>query len=149
MRTFEYRLYPNRAQRRQLMGCLIESRALYNEMLESLKAQYEADGTFPTKYDLTARFKGRGGEVVPASTVQTLADRLSKALKRYLQLKDLGMPVGFPASRRPTAGIPFSCANTKRTAMSGWTRMGSTCTCPPSWGACSRSSCTVRLRAHR
>jgi putative transposase len=96
MRTFEYRVYPNRAQRQQLMACLIESRAIYNEMLEALQAQYEADGTFPTKYDLNMRFKGRGGGLVPATTVQTLADRLSKALKRYLQMKDLGMPVGFP-----------------------------------------------------
>jgi putative transposase len=101
MRTFEYRLYPNRAQRHQLMACLIESRAIYNEMLEMLKAQYEADNTFPTKYDLTARFKGRGGEHVPATTVQTLADRLSKALKRYLQMKDLGVPVGFPRFKTP------------------------------------------------
>jgi transposase len=101
MRTFEYRLYPNRAQRQQLMACLIESRAIYNEMLEMLKAQYEADDTFPTKYDLTARFKGRGGEHVPATTVQTLADRLSKALKRYLQMKDLGVPVGFPRFKTP------------------------------------------------
>jgi putative transposase len=80
---------------------LIESRVLYNEMLVALKAQYEADGTFPSKYDLTARFKGRGGESVPATTVQTLADRLSKALKRYLQLKDLGMGVGFPRFKTP------------------------------------------------
>ncbi len=101
MRTFEYRLYPNRAQRQQLMACLIESRAIYNEMLESLKAQYEESATFPTKYDLTARFKGRGGELVPATTVQTLADRLSKALKRYLQMKDLGLPVGFPRFKTP------------------------------------------------
>jgi putative transposase len=101
MRTFEYRLYPNRAQRQQLMACLMESRAIYNEMLALLKAQYEADGTFPTKYDLTARFKGRGGERVPATTVQTLADRLSKALKRSLQWKDLGLPVGFPRFKTP------------------------------------------------
>jgi transposase len=66
MRTFEYRLYPNCPQRQQLMACLIESRAIYNEMLAALKAQYETDGTFPTKYDLTARFKGRGGDAVPA-----------------------------------------------------------------------------------
>jgi putative transposase len=101
MRTFEYRLYPNRAQRQQLMVSLMESRAIYNEMLASLKAQYETDGTFPSKYDLTARFKGRGGESVPATTVQTLADRLSKALKRYLQMRDLGMPVGFPRFKTP------------------------------------------------
>ena len=101
MRTFEYRLYPNCTQRQQLMACLIESRAIYHEMLTDLKAQYEADGTFPSKYDLTARFKGRGGDVVPATTVQTLADRLSKALKRYLQLKDLGVPCGFPRFKTP------------------------------------------------
>ncbi len=101
MRTFEYRLYPNRAQRQQLMACLIESRGIYNEMLAALKAQYEADGTSPSKYDLTARFKGRGGEHVPATTVQTLADRHSKALKRYLRWTDLGLPVGFPRFKTP------------------------------------------------
>ncbi|HEX5440791.1 MAG TPA: transposase [Ktedonobacterales bacterium] len=101
MRTFEYRLYPNRAQRQQLMACLKESRAIYNEMLADLKAQYEVSGTFPTKYDLNMRFKGRGGDTVPATTVQMLSDRLSKALKRFLQLKDLGLPVGFPRFKTP------------------------------------------------
>jgi putative transposase len=102
MRTFEYRVYPTRAQRQKLMACLAESRAIYNEMLATLKAQYEADGAFPSKYDLTARFKGCGGEIVPATTAQTLADRLSKALKRYLQMKDLGVPVGFPRFKTAT-----------------------------------------------
>ncbi len=40
MRTFEYRLYPNQAQRQLLMGCLMESRRIYNEMLEATKQQY-------------------------------------------------------------------------------------------------------------
>src|SRR5262249_55330042 len=101
MRTFEYRLYPTRAQRQQLMGCLMESRAVYNEMLAGLEEQYDAYGTFPSKYDLTGHFKGRGGEQVPATTVQTLADRLSKALKRYLQRKDLGLPCSFPRFKTP------------------------------------------------
>jgi putative transposase len=101
MRTFEYRLHPNRAQRQQLMACLVETRAIYNEMLADLKARHETDGAFPTKYDLTARFKGRGGDVVPATTVQTLADRLSKALKRFLQMKELGLPCGFPRFKTP------------------------------------------------
>ena len=83
------------------MACLIASRSIYNEMLAALKAQYTANGTLPSKYDMTAQFKRRGGESVPASTVQTLADRLSKALKRYLQRKDLGLPVGFPRFKTP------------------------------------------------
>ncbi|MEO7001090.1 MAG: transposase [Ktedonobacterales bacterium] len=101
MRTFEYRLHPTRAQRQQLMTCLIDSRAIYNEMLEAVKAQYEEHATFPTKYDLTARFKGRGGDTVPATTVQTLAYRLSKALKRFLAMKELGHPCGFPRFKTP------------------------------------------------
>src|SRR5579862_6211900 len=105
MRTFEYRLYPTRAQRQQLTACLIGSRAIYNEMLEAVKAQYEETATFPSKYDLTARFKGRvkgrGGDAVPATTVQTLADRLSKALKRFLATKELGHPCGFPRFKTP------------------------------------------------
>jgi putative transposase len=75
---------------------------LYNEMLETVKTQYAEQGTFPTKYDLTARFRGRGGEHVPATTVQMLADRLSKSLQRFLAAKELGLPhVGFPRFKKP------------------------------------------------
>ena len=34
-----------------LMQCLIETRHLYNEMLATIKQQYEDKQTFPTKYD--------------------------------------------------------------------------------------------------
>src|SRR5258708_13029189 len=85
MRTFEFRLYSNKEQSRLLMGCLAESRKLYNEMLETVKAQYTEKGTFPTKYDLTAQFKGRGGEHVPATTVQMLADRDVNAAQNILE----------------------------------------------------------------
>jgi putative transposase len=40
MRTFEYRLYPNTEQSRLLLQCLTETRQLYHEMLETVKAQY-------------------------------------------------------------------------------------------------------------
>ena len=83
------------------MQCLSETRQLYNEMLETVKAQYAEKSTFPGKYELTSRFKGRGGEYVPATTVQTLADRLTKALKRYLAFKELGEKVGFPRFKKP------------------------------------------------
>ena len=96
MRTYEYRLFVNKRQSHLLLQCLRESRLIYNEMLETVKRQYEEKGTFPGKYDLTTQFKGCGGQHVPATTVQTLADRLSKALKRFLACKALAQPVGFP-----------------------------------------------------
>jgi putative transposase len=84
---------------------LAESRRLYNEMLEMVKAHYEETWKFLTRYDLTYRFKGRGGspgsEHVPQSTVQTLADRLDKALKRFFHRKELGQKVGFPRFKSP------------------------------------------------
>src|SRR5213082_1166998 len=83
MRTFEYRLFVNKEQSRLLLHCLRESRMLYNGMLEMVKQQYAEKGTFPSKYDLEKAFKGQG-EHVPATTVQMLADRLTKSLKRYL-----------------------------------------------------------------
>ena len=46
MRTFEYRLYPTKAQRILLMGCLIKSRHIYNEMLAATKDQYAQTGKF-------------------------------------------------------------------------------------------------------
>ncbi|HEU5199823.1 MAG TPA: transposase [Ktedonobacterales bacterium] len=101
MRTFEYRLYPTHQQRQQLMACLKDARGLYNEMLEATKARYATEGKFLFKYDLMAAFKGRAGEHVPATTVQTLADRLDRALKRYLACKEMGIPCGFPRFKKP------------------------------------------------
>jgi putative transposase len=83
------------------MACLAESRTIYNGMLATVKAQYERDSTFPSKYDLEAIFKGQG-EHVPATTVQMLADRLSKSLKRYLAAKKHDIAgVGFPRFKAP------------------------------------------------
>jgi putative transposase len=94
MRTYEFRLYPNREQRRRLDACLRDSRLLYNEMLEREKQHYQATEKFLRKYDLTALFAGRSGAYVPATTVQCLADRLLKALQNFLKYKDAGW--GFP-----------------------------------------------------
>src|SRR6266496_181961 len=101
MRTFEYRLFVKKQQAHLLMECLKETRVIYNEMLESVKAQYEEKGTFPSKYDLETAFKGQGAHV-PATTVQMLADRLSTSLKRFLAARQQSIPaVGFPRFKQP------------------------------------------------
>ena len=101
MKTFEYRLYPNKEQSHLLLQCLIELRGIYNGMLETVKQQYEQEQTFPSKYDLEAIFKGHGSHV-PATTVQMLADRLTKSLKRFLAAKKNTIPgIGFPRFKKP------------------------------------------------
>ena len=95
MKTFEYRLYTTPQQRGQLMDCLRESRHLYNQMLQRQKAHYAHTGTFLSKYDLCKAFAGRA-EAVPATTVQCLADRLDKALRRFLSRRESDPTAGFP-----------------------------------------------------
>jgi putative transposase len=97
MRTYEFRLYPDRDQRRRLVACLYESRLLYNEMLECEKQHYQETGTFLSRYALNKRFAGRSSAHVPATTVQCLSDRLTKALQTFLKYKDDGW--GFPRYR--------------------------------------------------
>jgi putative transposase len=97
MRTYEFRLYPNRDQRRRLDMCLGETRHIYNEMLERQKQHYADIGTFLSRYDLNKRFAGRAGTYVPATTVQCLSDRLTKALVNFLLHKHDGW--GFPRFR--------------------------------------------------
>ena len=58
MRTYEFRLYPNRNQRHRLDARLIESRHIYNQMLEREKQQYQQTGRFLNAYDLNVLFGG-------------------------------------------------------------------------------------------
>jgi putative transposase len=101
VRSFEYRLYPTRAQRTALLRCLVGARGLYNEMLARQKAHHAETGRFLSKYDLAAAFRGRGGDAVPATVVQTLADRLDRALRRFLASRSLERPCGFPRFKGP------------------------------------------------
>src|SRR5205807_10273205 len=107
MRTYAYRLFVNKAQSRKLMACLAESRLICNGMLETVRAQYEEKGTVPSKYELEALFKGQG-EHVRATTVQMLADRLSKSIKRFLAAKQNSIPgIGFPRFTMPNGWHSF------------------------------------------
>lgn len=96
MRTFEYRLYPNRKQDAQLRACLHRSLLIYNEMLFQMKRIQREYGLVFSKYELDDAFKGCGGDTVPATTVQAVAVRVHKAIRRYSRCKALGLPCGFP-----------------------------------------------------
>lgn len=93
IKTFEYRLYPNRRQRRLLIACLAESRRLYNEMLQTVKEHHEQTAKF--------LFKGSVCDHVPATTVQALADRLDKALRHLITRKKCGEYARLPRFKGP------------------------------------------------
>ncbi len=65
------------------MNCLRESRAIYNQMVELSRGDYQFNAKIFSLYGMHSRFSGKATEHVPATTVQMLADRLHKAWKRY------------------------------------------------------------------
>jgi len=112
MRTFEYRLYPTKDQQGRLKQCLIETRQAYNAMLEYAKEQYNQSQTFPNKYDLDKVFAGTAGAYTPATTLQTISDRLGKALKFFLNHRHERQPdgsprIGFPRFKQPNQWHSF------------------------------------------
>jgi len=81
-------------------------------MLEYAKEQYSQSQTFPNKYDLDKVFAGTSGEYTPATTLQTLSDRLGKALKfflnhRYERQPDGSPRIGFPRFKQPNQWHSF------------------------------------------
>jgi transposase len=108
MKTFEYRLYPTKDQQGRLQQCLTETRQAYNAMLEYAKEHSSQSQTFPNRYDLNKVFAGTAGAYTPATTLQTVSDRLDKALTffgnhRHERQPDGSPRIGFPRFKQPNA----------------------------------------------
>jgi len=81
-------------------------------MLDYAKEQYEQSQTFPNAYDLNKAFSGTAGKYTPASTIQTISDRLGKALKFFLNHQHERQPdgsprIGFPRFKQPNQWHSF------------------------------------------
>ena len=112
MKTFEYRLYPTKIQQEHLLHCLTETRHAYNAMLEYVKEHYSQSQTFPNRYDLNKVFASTAGAYTPATTLQTVSDRLDKALKFFLNHQHERQPdgsprIGFPRFKQPNQWHSF------------------------------------------
>jgi len=93
MRAWKFRLYPSKAQQKELSSCLHNCKNLWNSLLEHTKKYYEETGKFPTRKQLYLQTK----EIPLFSQVaQNVADRLVKSLKRVNARKKAGLKVGFP-----------------------------------------------------
>ena len=81
-RTYEYRLYPRKAERQHLELLLSQSREVYNAALAECTAAYAATGKHPGGLSQWAYFREwrqQDGMRLNASSVQHLLRRLDKA----------------------------------------------------------------------
>ncbi|MFH1224884.1 MAG: transposase [Candidatus Diapherotrites archaeon] len=93
MKAYKYRIYPSKAQEREMNKHLWLSKNLWNELLAHNKRMYRDYGYFATKNSMQRMVKEYG---LFSQTQQAISDRLQKAIMRYLSLKKQGKECGFP-----------------------------------------------------
>ena len=96
MKTFEYRMRPNRGQAQRLMAVLIASRKLYNTGLEELIATYEDTGKQLHLYEQDKKHGKAEHPDLPAVVVDTTLKRLHRAFAHFFRGRSAGRRVGFP-----------------------------------------------------
>jgi putative transposase len=103
MKTFEYRLRPNKQQEQALMSVLIASRKLYNQGLEELIAHYQETGKYLHLYEQDKRHGSKEHPDLPAVVVDTVLKRLHRSFTNFFQGRKAGRRVGFPRFKGATA----------------------------------------------
>jgi len=92
-RAWQYRLYPSKAQEKELQNYLYECKNLWNSLLEHTKSYYKKTEKFPSRKQLSLMTKETS---LFSQVAQNVADRLTKSLKGMIARKKAGQKAGFP-----------------------------------------------------
>lgn len=94
MKMYRFRLYPTKAQERQMQQHLFLAKDLWNSLLEHCKNIYRDYEKFPTRNSLQMMVKDSG---LFSQTSQEIAHRVENAVWRYANLRKAGnKDAGFP-----------------------------------------------------
>jgi putative transposase len=97
--TYEYRLYPRRAEQKRLSLLLEQGRQVYNGALAECKASYEASGTGVTgvsQWDYFREWRKQEGILLNASSLQHLLRRVDKSYTAFFRRVKAGEQPGYP-----------------------------------------------------
>jgi putative transposase len=99
-RTYEYRLYPRRAEQKALDVLLEQHREVYNRALEQCRNAYETTGKGQTALSQWAYFRDWRNTysdlVLNASSLQHTLRRLDKAFNAFFRRVKVGETPGYP-----------------------------------------------------
>ncbi|MFH0885057.1 MAG: RNA-guided endonuclease TnpB family protein [Candidatus Micrarchaeota archaeon] len=96
MRSWKFRLYPNKAQRQEMQAHLRLSKNLWNDMLELTKDTYATYGKFSTTGALNELAKTSG---LYSQVAQDVFRRLNKSIFGMTAKRKKGLKAGFPRFR--------------------------------------------------
>lgn len=97
--TYEYRLYPRRAEVKRLEQMLEQGREVYNSALATCKAFYAANGKgikALSQWDYFREWRKQDGILLNASSLQHLLRRLDKAYSAFFRRLKAGETPGHP-----------------------------------------------------
>ena len=103
MRTYEYRMRPNKKQEQALMQVLIASRKMYNACLEELITHYKETGKYLHIYEQDKRHGKAQHPDLPAVVVDTTLKRLHRSFTNFFRGHKEGRKVGFPRFKNANA----------------------------------------------
>jgi putative transposase len=99
-RTYEYRLYPRKAEREALDKLLLEHREVYNAALEQSRNAYEATGKHQTALSQWPYFRDWRNAfpdlILNASSLQHTLRRVDKAYAAFFRRVKAGQTPGYP-----------------------------------------------------
>jgi putative transposase len=96
MKTFEYRLRPNKTQEAALMTVLVGTRHVYNDGLQELIEHYKRTGTYLSRFAHDKLHNKARHPALPAVVVDTTLDRLHRAFANFFRGRKEGRRIGFP-----------------------------------------------------
>lgn len=103
MKTYEYRLRPNKQQEQALKSVLMASRKMYNACLEELIAHYKETGKYLHLYEQDKRHGKAAHPDLPAVVVDTTLKRLHRSFTNFFRGLKEGRKVGFPRFKNAQA----------------------------------------------
>ena len=103
MKTFEYRLRPNKQQAQALLNALLASRKMYNACLEELITHYQETGKHMHLYEQDKHHGKKEHPDLPAIIVDTTLKRLHRSFTNFFQGRKNGRKVGFPRFKKAQA----------------------------------------------
>ena len=103
MKTFEYRLRPNKKQEQALMSVLIASRKMYNACLEELITHYQETGKYMHLYEQDKQHGKQAHPDLPAVVVDTTLKRLHRSFTNFFRGLKEGRKFGFPRFKNAQA----------------------------------------------
>jgi putative transposase len=93
IRSFKFRIYPSRAQEKQMYQHLWVAKNLWNDLLAHCKQTYNDFDYFPTKNTLQLMVKNTG---LFSQTQQEVSHRVFNSVMKVFKLRKQGKKCGFP-----------------------------------------------------